>query len=92
VKLKINQKRAADLVICVCDGRPLDLLLGVLSLLQLKDVLVEEVVQVLIRIVDAQLLKAVLLHKSIIMLILNLDNCKQFLNAIQLFWNVKSVL
>ena len=50
------------LVVGVGDGGPLDLLLGVLGLLQLEDVLVEEVVQVLVGIVDAQLLKAILLY------------------------------
>ena len=49
------------LVVRVGDGSPLDLLLGVLGLLQLEDVLVEEVVQVLVGIVDAQLFEAVLL-------------------------------
>ena len=48
------------LVVGVGDGRPLDLFLGVLGLLQLKDALVEVVLQALVGEVDAELLKAVL--------------------------------
>ena len=50
------------LVVLEVDVLPADLLLGVLLLLQLEDVLVEEVLQCLIGIVDAQLLKAVVVE------------------------------
>jgi hypothetical protein len=47
------------LVVLELDGGPCDLLLGVLLLLQAEDVLVEEELQRLVRVVDAQLLKTV---------------------------------
>ena len=50
------------LVVLEVDVLPADLLLGVLLLLQLEDVLVEEVLQRLVGIVDAQLLKAVVVE------------------------------
>ena len=49
------------LVVTEADWIPLNLLFGVLRLLQLKNVLVEEVLQVLVGVVDAHLLKAVML-------------------------------
>jgi hypothetical protein len=52
------------LIVRVGDWSPLNLLFGVLCLLQLEDVLVEEVVQVLVGVVDAQLFKAVLLGRN----------------------------
>jgi hypothetical protein len=45
----------------VGDGLPLDFLLGVLLLLQLENVLVEVELQVFVGVVDAHLLKTVLL-------------------------------
>lgn len=50
------------LVVLEGDVLPADLLLGVLLLLQLEDVLVKEVLQRLIGVVDAQLLKAVVVE------------------------------
>ena len=50
------------LVVLEVDVLPADLLLGVLLLFQLEDVLVEEILQCLVGIVDAQLLKAVVVE------------------------------
>ena len=55
------------LVVGEVDVLPADLLLAVLGLLQPEDVLVEEVLQRLVGVVDAQLLEAVhleILHKT----------------------------
>lgn len=49
----------AWLVVKVLDDLPLEVLLGVLLLLQLEDVLVEVELQCLVGVVDAQLLEAV---------------------------------
>lgn len=49
----------ARLVVQVLDDLPLEVLLGVLLLLQLEDVLVEVELQRLVRVVDAQLLEAI---------------------------------
>ena len=54
-------KVAHDLVVEVLDGRPLDLLRSVLLLLGLERELDEDLLQLLVDVVDAKLLKGVVL-------------------------------
>ena len=53
---------AANLVVEELDGLPLDTLSGVLVLLGLERELDEDLLQLLVDVVDAQLLEAVFLH------------------------------
>ena len=52
-------ERAHDLVVEVLDGRPLDTLRGILFLLCLERELDEDLLQLLVHVVDAELLKGV---------------------------------